>query len=306
MSEYWPGNEKNNTEREQLPTESIDELLPNYYDAHGRNGRYATIYSMQYFSHEVAWMEYKGYVEMDITGRGREGEEFSCRALKCACDFKEGVGWRYDENYGLVGMVSAEKCPAKDYLLSERRQELAQEYTKRFVAHEDSDTLAGHVAEVILDLIEKEKNGECVGERPGGARFWGGHFYAQVAKEISGCTWEQLHRTLAVMQVRKQIQMEGMVVQSYYEPPAPHWDEYARLSRDDWTVVVKLPSHSHMNQSVQFSLVDNNGQTVAEEITGPHLDFEPTFGVDVSDVQKIEAAADEIITQAISDPTRFA
>lgn len=305
MNEYMSDDWNNDKTQEVLTDEPIEELLPGYYEVCGRNGRYTTLYSMQYDNHEVAWMEYKGRVEMDITGRGREGEEFTCRELKCACDFKEGVGWERDDKYGMVRMASPDECPAKEYLLSERQRELTQEYTERFVSQESSDTLAGHTADVIMDLIEKEKNGECVGERPGGARFWGGHFYAQVVKEISGCTWEQLHQTLAVMRARKQIQMDGMVIQSYYELPAPHWDEYARISRDGWTVIVNLPGHSHMDQSVQFTLVDSSGQVVAEEITGPHLNFEPTFGVDVSDVACIEQAANELIDQVLYDPLRF-
>ena len=70
----------------------ISELLPRYYEAHGEDPHHETIRSIMIDDHEVAWMEYTGTVKWDITGQGREGQEYSGRELYCACKFTEGIG----------------------------------------------------------------------------------------------------------------------------------------------------------------------------------------------------------------------
>lgn len=288
---------KDNLERRGPTKQRIEELLPRYYEAHGEGMTYETLRSMSIDGHEVAWMHFSGV--------RRDGREFGGQTFKCACDFEEGVGWRTDEKYGVMGISSGEKCLPKKVALYMRQQELRAEYIERFPedALWGSDlALIQHVPEVVMDLIEKDKRGEFIGEDTGGAHFWGGHMYMQTVSEITGKPMRDLWEDMDNMQVAKQISLEGCVIQEYRQPPEPKWSEYGRFEYEGYTGIAYLPNHSKMPQIWQISVLGPDGGLIAESIQGPALMHDSTFGADVDDVAAVESTIRETIEQFIWDP----
>lgn len=271
---------------------SIDELLPRYYEAHGDHLRYETVRSMPIDGHEVAWMKYTGETTDDRTYEGH--------SLCCACEFAEGVGWETDEKFGVVGLSGEDKCLPRQVALYMRQQELQREYLERFADdnpffHGDVYGLHDKVPEIIMDLIEKNKAGEFIGEGSNGAEFWGGHFYLQTVQSITGISYEGLWKHVHKMVADKQIQLEGMVVQEYYEPPEPQWGEYGRYEIDGLTIVASIPSHSKMPQIWHYTVLDQDGSELVADLSGATLMHSPDFGVDVDDIAQAEQEMKELV-----------
>ena len=199
------------------PQPTIDMLLPRYYEANGDNPRYESVRSMPIDGHDVEWMEYRGEVAYDITGQGREGRPYSGHCLKCACDFTEGVGWKVEDGqrYNLDG---EKKCLPRQAATFLRQLELRREYLDRFKSEDTFKDgaygLRDSIQEIILDLIEKEKAGEFIGEDGVGAGFWGGHFYLQTVEAITEMPMKDLWGVVDKMVKDKQIGIEGAVVHS--------------------------------------------------------------------------------------------
>ncbi len=89
-----------------------------------------------------------------------------------------------------------------------------------------------------------------------------------------------------------------MVIQSYYEPPAPSWEEYGRFEFEGWTGVASLPTHRKMSQEWKITLLDENGEEVEIEVPAEQLTHNPIFGPDVDDVAQTEQLVKELITIA--------
>lgn len=284
-------------ERREPTKRSIDELLPRYYETHNDSIRYESVRSIPIDGHEVAWMRFDGTRTDD--------SEFSGRSFKCACDFEEGVGWRTDEKYGVTGLDGGEKCLPKKVALYLRQQELRAEYIEQFkedaIWGEDL-ALIQHVPEVIMDLIEKDKRGEFIGEGTSGAHFWGGHMYMQTVEAITGKSMRDLWEDMDKMQSAKQITLEGCVIQEYRQPPKPSWTESGRYEYEGYTGIAELPNHSKMPQRWQIAIVGPSQRVIAEGIQGPALMHESSFGPDVEDIASVEVAIREIIDGYIWDP----
>ena len=280
---------------------TIEELLSLYYEANGEDLRYKIVRSMPIDGHDVAWMKFTGEVVADITGQGREGEPFEGYCLGCACEFTEGVGWKVEngQRYNLDGK---EKCLPRQTAVYLRQLELQQEYLERFKSNDPWKTgiyhLKEHAPEIILDLIEKEKAGEFIAEDNGGASFWGGHFYLQTVAKILDIEMKDMWPIAHQMIADKQIQLEGAVVQTYFAPPEPSWNEYGRFEVDGWTGIASLPSHSKMPQEWKFTILDEKGEEVEIEVSTERLTHAPTFGPDVEDVAGAEQKIRELIQQA--------
>lgn len=231
----------------------------------------------------------------------------SGRELRCACHFTEGVGWGVDEQ-GRVHWLHESKgsCLPKEAAIQLRRLELRKEYLDKFPCDSmpisDGYDLWGKLSEVILDLIEKGKQGEWLSEGSSGAHDWGGYFYLQTVQEITGIPYDQLWEHVYRMQANKQIQLEGMVVQEYYELPEALWEEYARIEYEGYVGIAKLPSHSKMPQHWEIVILSQNGRLIAEGIEGPPLMYSPDFGVDVEDVANVETAIKLGIDGYLFDP----
>lgn len=295
MSEIYANHE--GVERRSPTKRAIEELLLRYYETHSDGIVYETIRSIPIDGHEVAWMQFNGS-RMD-------GSEFSGRTFKCACDFEEGVGWRTDEKYGVMGLGGGEKCLPKKVAEHLRQQELRAEYIEKFpddAIWGDDLALIKRVPEVVMDLIEKDKRGEFIGEGTSGAHFWGGHMYMQTVEAITGKPMRDLWEDMDKMQVAKQISLEGCVIQEYRQPPEQKWAEYGRIEYEGYVGIAELPSHSKMPQRWQITIVGPGGRVIAEGIQGPALMHESTFGADVEDVTAVESAIRETIEQYIWDP----
>jgi hypothetical protein len=209
MSEFIDGN-SSNYEKPVPIRQTIDELLPRYYEAHGDRLIYETVRSMPMDGHDVAWMKYTG-------------QHTSGHVLHCACEFTEGVSWSVEEGE-IVNFGQAEDdCLPRKAALYLRQQELKEEYIERFTGDnpffKDEYGLREHLPEIILDLIAKDKEGEFIGDiATNGAHFWGGHFYLDTVQTITDTPWDQLWEVANQMVDNKQIQIDGNVIQEYYEP----------------------------------------------------------------------------------------
>lgn len=301
-------NEKFGSNNEKKYTQPrIDELLLRYYEAHGDNVRYEVIRSLPIDGHEVAWTKHIVDVVTSISNDETIVREVSGHELKCVCDFTEGVGWGVDDSGRVYSRYQAKgSCLPKETAIHLRRLELRREYLDKFpidsIPMGDEYDLWDKVPEIILDLIKKGKAGEWLSEGSSGAHDWGGYFYLQTVQEITGIPYDQLWNHVHKMYADKQIQLEGMVVQEYTEPPEPTWEEYLRFDYEGYTGIGKLPTHSRMPQHWEIVILAQNGRTIAEGIEGPVLTHSPDFGVDVEDVANIEAAIMVVIDQYLWDP----
>lgn len=289
-------NNRSDGEKSYLTT-TIEELLPRYTEAYGGMIHYETERSLPIDGHDTAWMKY--------TGQTSNGEFYEGHAFHCACHFAEGVGWREDEKYGVTGLSAEDECLPRKVALYLRTQELQKEYIERFsdgAMFTDTYGLWDHIPEIMLDLIEKDKAGEFIGEGSEGAHFWGGHFYLQTVNAVTEIPYDKLWDQVNAMVQDKKIQIEGMVVQEYREAPAPQWDEYHRLEYEGYTGIALLPVHSKMPQIWQITILAPNGRLLAEGIEGPALEHSPDFGPDVDDVASVEASIREVIDQYLYDP----
>jgi hypothetical protein len=150
--------------------------------------------------------------------------------------------------------------------------------------------------QIMLDLMEKAKAGEWL-ESSGGAQFWGGHYYLQTVQEITGYDWDDIWRATHYMMAQKELSLEGMVVQTYREPPAPRWDPCVSYEASGWRVTAALPAHSHMPQEWKFEVTNPAGEKVETDLPGEQLMFSPDFGPDVEDVEHAQARMVEILRQ---------
>lgn len=269
----------------------ISDLLPRYYEANGDNLTYSVLRSIVIEGHEVAWMQFDGTVKFDITGQGREGQSFTGRGVYCECDFGEGVGWEVKDGqlYSLDGERQCLKRKAALYL---RQLELREEYSQRFAGKGafpgDSYVLKRNAQAIILDLVEKAKAGEFIGEDGNGASFWGGYFYLQTVAAITdvfiGHLWEDVH---ALMK-KKKIGLDGAVIQPYRKPPPPKWEEYLRIEEDGYIGIALLPGHRDMAREWKLKVLRPDGKPAFSVLPGEALLHDPVFGPDVEDVERVK------------------
>lgn len=274
----------------------IADVLPRYYEAHGDDLTYEVVRSIVIEGHEVAWMEYKGEVVHDITGQGNEGREFRGRELKCVCEFTEGVGWRQEEDGKTLNLYDAKDCQQKEEAGQMRIHELQSEYEKRGFFDPDN-AMYEAIQAIALDLIERSKAGEWL-EGNSGASFWGGHYYLQTLAEIAQVSMRDIWQYADRMCSDKKIDLEGAVVQEYFDPPEPAWSEPALVYElDGWKVSAALPNHSKMPQEWKFEVTQPNGEKLEIEIPGEPLMYQPTFGPDAGDVAQAEGRILKIMEQ---------
>lgn len=298
----------------------IKDLLSAYYKAFGTDPSHEIVQSMVIDGHEVAWMKYTGTVVCDITGRGREGETYEGYGLYCECDFTKGVGWDINEDgkpRKILGSKEAdhpcaENCVPRQEAVRLRLLELREEYKQHF-----SPSLEKHIPEIIMNLIEKAKADEFI-EDGNGAEFWGGYFYLQTVASIVGdikkipmkganfeLTIEQpgkyVWEAVEQLQKEKKIMLEGMIVQSYREPPPPAWEECFRIEDDDgWIGIALLPQHHRMKSEWKFEILRPDGYMVYQDLPMPTLPlmYPFDFGPDLGDVAPAEDKIKELIEEA--------
>lgn len=275
----------------------IADHLDRYYETHGTDPSYEVVRSIVIDGHEVAWVRYEGTVKVDLTGRGREGAPYTGYMMKCECDFIEGVGWRTDEKHGVVGLMNNNKpCLYRATAQHLRHLELREEYTQRFDARGRS--LHGHAKDIILDLIEKVKAEEFIGEDGGGASFYGGYFYLQTVAAITdlfvGHLWDDVYALMA----DEKVGLDGAVIQPYREPPPPKWVEHFRAEEDGWVATASLPGHRDMARAWKFEILRPDGEPAYSFIPGLDLMHDPVFGPDVEDVARAEEKLGELLDAA--------
>ena len=287
---------EDNSEKKYINA-AIEDLLPRYYETHGTELKYEIERMIPIDGHEVAWLKY--------TGQTHDGQAFEDHGLACACKFVEGIGWGTDDENRIVSFGAEDDCLPRKVALYLRQQELREEYIDRYkdsAIWGNESALRERVPEVILDLIAKDKAGEFIGEGTNGAHFWGGHLYVQTAAAITGKPMQKIWVDIHAMVANKQIQLEGCVIQEYYEAPEPSWTEYSRIEYEGYTGIAYLPAHSKMPQNWQIAILAQNGRLIREGIEGPRLMFSPDFGADESDIASVEASIKEVIDGYLWDP----
>lgn len=272
----------------------IADLLPTYYEQYETNLRFETLRSVVVDGHEVAWMQYTGTYVYDLLGNDREGKQFSGHILMCECNFTEGIGWNIGENGTryTVGPSPQTLCLPRKAAMYLRHLELRREYTEKFA----TDTPIGlmpHVEEIILDMIEKAKAGEWI-EDGNGAASWGGYFYLNTVAAIIDQTLPQLFEQVRPLLERNVFSLDGHVVKTYTPPPPAAWEEYMKIEADGWTGIALLPTHSRMEQTWKFELVDLQGKTYHPDTT-LELIYEPVFGPDQGDVLSAQKTLQALI-----------
>lgn len=260
----------------------ISKLLSNYYEKFDDRIIFEPLISYVIDDHEVAWMKYNGIIEYDITGEGKEGQLFEGKGLYCECNFKEGVGWKVKdgEKYSLDGSLN---CKIRKRVVAMRHEELRKQYENFYLTSEKPD-IKEYTEEIILDLIEKGKRDEFL-EDGNGAQFWGGYFYLQTVRSITGESMDKIWKVAKKMIIKNKISVEGTVVQEYYPAPAPEWKECLTIEQDGFIAKASLPSHSKMDQNWRIELIAPNGEPMI--VSQPHLGLNnaPYFGPDVDDVE---------------------
>lgn len=291
---------------EQPPvSEIIEDLLPRYYEVYGNNPSYEIERSIMLDGHEVAWLKYQGEVTYDITGGGKEGQTYTGHELECACKFTEGIGWQMEADGRPVGLMSGDDCIKKEAALHLRHLELRQEYKARDMFGRFGYPGTEELEAIMLDLMEKAKQEEFI-EGSSGARFWGGYYYLQTVAAITNVQMKQVWEVSNKMIADKKMQLEGAVVQPYFEAAPPNWETHSSLERDSYRVVAALPVHSKMPQTWKFEVfkqqADSN-EFVRLEIDIPTepLTHQPTFGPDIEDVTRAEERMNQILDLAISE-----
>lgn len=256
----------------------ISDYLPSYL-ASREGTNYRILESIMINGHEVAWMEASGIIKYDLMQQGREGLPWTDRRLYCECHFRPDV--------------DADKCTNFDQALVLRIAELRAEYQEKLAPVED------HIPEIVLDLMEKAKAGEFIGEGGAGARFYGGYFYANTVESIVGSMG--VCEIVRGMVANHQICMDGFVIQPYTAPPPDAWDEYTRIESGGWTMVVSLPAHDRMACEWKFELLKPDATPSDKNIPGLRLNYEPTFGPDQEDVAAAQQRVSEIFASLPKD-----
>lgn len=267
----------------------IADHLLRYYEEHP-GVIYTTLRSIMVDGHEVAYMELRG----TVGGGPNAGKEYTARGAYCECDFQEGVGWerKGGQMYSLDGERSCVRRKAACHL---RALELRAEYEEQYG---DGWGLARHTKEIILDLIEKAKAGEWVGEDTNGASFWGGYFYLQTVAAITGEFIGHLWGDVYELMAEKKIGLDGAVIQPYVEPPPPKWEEFSRIEDDGWVGIAKLPGHRKMASEWRFEVLRPDGESAYAMIPGERLLHDPVVGPDVEDVARAEQRLLALIASA--------
>jgi len=279
----------------------VGDLLPRYYEAYGENPRYEVERSIMIDGHEVAWLKYEGEVAYDITGEGKEGQPYSGHELRCACKFTEGTGWRMQDDGRPVGLMGGDVCLKKEAAIHLRHLELREEYKAREMFGRWGHPGPEELEAIMLDLMEKAKEEEFL-EGTSGARFWGGYYYLQTVASIADLPMKNVWEAADKMIADKKIQLEGAVVQPYFEPAPPTWESHGSLERNGYRVVASLPTHSKMPQTWQFEVFKQGSEgeepvRVEIEIPQEPLTHQPTFGPDVDDVTRAEERMAQILEE---------
>jgi len=287
---------------EQQPApQLVGDLWPRYYEAYGENPRYEVERSIMIDGHEVAWLKYEGEVAYDITGEGKEGQPYSGHELRCACKFTEGTGWRMQDDGRPVGLMGGDVCLKKEAAIHLRHLELREEYKAREMFGRWGHPGPEELEAIMLDLMEKAKEEEFL-EGTSGARFWGGYYYLQTVASIADLPMKNVWEAADKMIADKKIQLEGAVVQPYFEPAPPTWESHGSLERNGYRVVASLPTHSKMPQTWQFEVFKQGSEgeepvRVEIEIPQEPLTHQPTFGPDVDDVTRAEERMAQILEE---------
>lgn len=285
----------------------IADKLPRYYEQRP-NPLYTSLRSVVIDGHEVAWMQCDGKVSFDITNSGREGEPYSARGLFCECAFTEDVGWRFDKEHPRQQTNLMYKCLYKEVAMYLRQLELRREYVQLFqgCVYPDSE-LTRNLDAIILDLIEKAKAGEWVGEDGGGAGFWGGYFYLGVVAKIADTRMRSVWEAAGRLVDAKLISLEGAVVQDHRESTPDGEDglgKYMPIPFDRPEGVLargyRIKAWQPRNSEAERIMIvrawvegSEDGEAVAEAKVA--MMRENMFGLDVEDLAALERATDELL-----------
>lgn len=274
----------------------IADHLPRYYEAHEGKLTSATwevVRSIPICGHEVAWLKF--------TGTNIHDEPYEGYDAKCECYFTEGVGWRTDDKYGVVGLGGGEKCIYFEAARHLRHLELRREYIAKFDDKWSGDRHVpiARTGDVILDLIERSQDPAFfIGEEGGGATFWGGYFYLQTVAAITGHFVGHLWEHVYALMADKKIDLEGAVIQEYREPPPPKWVEHLRTEEDGWVATASLPGHRQMAHEWKFEILGPDGKPAYAFIPGLALFHESVFGPDVEDVARAKEHLGNLLDEA--------
>jgi hypothetical protein len=235
-------------------------------------------------------------------GRADALRRHAPRRLECECDFTEGVGWQLDEKYGTVGLHRNEcrYLAAAKYL---RKRELTEEYLARYsgtmadgtpLQHSSLDSaLFGNnqgYGEVLLDLVERARAGEWLGESGAGANFWGGYLYLQTFADIAELPMSLAWPIADGLVNDKRISLEGAVVQDYREPPAPEERGAVWASKLDDRYECRV---ERVDGSTGELVVTDGERELLRERVG--LAYGAVFGPDADDVARWSERCKEVV-----------
>lgn len=293
-----------NPERQLLPTDRIEDLLPRYHEVFD-DPVYIVLESMDIDGHEVAWMQYASSIEAkddneDDNEDGVEGgergsqEAYLGHGLYCACDFKEGVGWEIDESKSMaISHDETEDCPYKQEALKRRHVQLFEEYVRRGIVMPERPLTSENIEDIIFDLIEKSMDHEFIELNPKDAQFWGGYFYLHTIESITGVPLDIILETADRMVKEKKITLNGYVVKSY--SAAKQTRDYISVDKDDWIILAAL---NERELRWELTIADPDGNKIDITIQDP-LEFPPPFALGPGDIGRIQGCLDEILDREI-------
>jgi hypothetical protein len=159
----------------------IVDHLPRYYEAHGTTTTHRTLESWAQGGHEVAWMEFDRTEDPVDQKHPANG----CR-LYCECDFTQDVSWKLED--GHIRRLPF-RCATRRRIARIRQLELRTHYVDRFntsLLGGNEPILSKYVPKIILDLIERVKECEFIGEDDASARNAGAYLSLDTVSAITG------------------------------------------------------------------------------------------------------------------------
>ena len=273
---------------------TIDELIPHYYEKCGTYATYDALQSWNVDGHNVAWMRVTATVQIDLTGSGKEGKQFCGYELKCACDFTENIGWQQAANTEYTcTTISGPPCPGKQAVARQRNDELHSEYISRGLLDDQTTPTTNAMKEIVLDLIEKQMQGEYI-EGSTGAQFCGGHYNLETLQSIVGQgvgLWPAIKELLAENRIR----LNGIVIQTFHERPAP-----ARYNIDDAPVARII----HRPPGQVWAVVPHPSEKIRNDETPGQSDQDLVMllGKSVLGFGHTETIAKARLTEALKNP----
>lgn len=260
----------------------IVDLLSEFYGHAIPSVRYELLRSFMVEGHEVAWMKYI------YTGGENPARNHWAYALKCECDFTEGVGWMIDDKDQRV-TIGKPLCPMIRRVRSMRADELRVEYQIKHLGLHGTSDLHEHVGDIALDLLARSQAGEFI---HADLLFnWAG----VAATLVSSITDVDVQEVFDVMEATRKentgVVAVDLVGMTYAAAPVPAgWFVHREVDEGGWTVRALLPDDESNNlHAWRFQLIDPDRKLV-QAPTDPYILLEHPidFGVDEEDEERAD------------------